>query len=89
MDGGVARPGSGRGVSDVRIALGSVAPTVIRALRTENTLRGNRLDEATMAAAERALASEIAPIDDIRSTARYRTRVAINLLREFLQGSSR
>jgi xanthine dehydrogenase iron-sulfur cluster and FAD-binding subunit A len=41
-----------------------------------------------MAAAERALASEIAPIDDIRSTARYRTRVAINLLREFLQNSS-
>jgi len=89
MDGGVARPEPGRGVSDVRIALGSVAPTVIRALRTENTLRGNRLDEATMAAAERALTSEIAPIDDIRSTAQYRTRVAVNLLREFLRGSSR
>ena len=66
-----------------------MAATVIRALRTENTLRGNRLDEATMAAAERALASEIAPIDDIRSTAQYRTRVAVNLLREFLRGSSR
>jgi CO/xanthine dehydrogenase FAD-binding subunit len=88
MDGGIACPEPGRGVSDVRIALGSVAPTVIRALRTENTLRGNRLDEATMAAAERTLASEIAPIDDIRSTARYRTRVAVNLLREFLQNSS-
>ena len=74
----------GETVKDVRIALGSVAPTVIRATRTEDALRGSRLDEATIAAAERSLASEISPIDDIRSTARYRARVATNLLREFL-----
>ncbi len=77
MDGGTVR--------DVRIALGSVAPTVVRATRTEETLRGKTLDEAAIAAAERSLTSEIAPIDDIRSTARYRGRVAGNLLREFLQ----
>jgi CO/xanthine dehydrogenase FAD-binding subunit len=71
-------------VSDVRIALGSVAPTPIRATRTESALRGKRLDERTIAAAMKMLTSEIAPIDDIRSTARYRTRVATNLLREFL-----
>ena len=71
-------------VQDVRIALGSVAPTVIRALATEDTLRGQPLDEGTIAAAERALLTEIAPIDDIRSNARYRARVATNLLREFL-----
>jgi len=71
-------------VSDVRIALGSVAPTPIRATRTESTLRGKRLDETTIAAAMKMLTSEIAPIDDIRSTARYRTRVATNLLGEFL-----
>ncbi len=71
-------------VQDVRIAVGSVAPTVIRALATEETLRGQPLDADTIAAAERALLSEIAPIDDIRSTARYRSRVAANLLREFL-----
>jgi len=73
-------------VEDVRIALGSVAPTVVRATRTEDVLRGKLLDEDAIAAAERMLASEIAPIDDIRSTARYRVRVAINLLREFLTG---
>ena len=78
----------GRYVKDVRIALGSVAPTVIRARRTEDVLRGKPLDEATIASAERMLATEIAPIDDIRSTARYRARVAANLLREFLVGSS-
>jgi CO/xanthine dehydrogenase FAD-binding subunit len=72
-------------VRDVRIALGSVAPTVVRATRTEDVLRRKTLDEGAIAAAEQTLALEIAPIDDIRSTARYRARVACNLLREFLQ----
>lgn len=71
-------------IQDVRIALGSVGPTVIRALTTEEALRGQPLDADTIAAAERALLTEIAPIDDIRSTARYRARVAENLMREFL-----
>jgi CO/xanthine dehydrogenase FAD-binding subunit len=71
-------------VRDVRIALGSVAPTVVRATLTEDLLRGKPLDAAVIAVAEKALASEIVPIDDIRSTARYRARVAGNLLREFL-----
>lgn len=81
---GVIRVHAGA-VQDLRIALGSVAPTVIRALRTEEALRGQPLDAGTVAAAERALLSEIAPIDDIRSTARYRARVASNLLRDFLR----
>ena len=71
-------------VKDVRIALGSVAPTVIRAAAAEAVLRGRAIEERVVSEAERALASEIAPIDDLRSTARYRSRVAANLLREFL-----
>ena len=74
----------GARVADVRIALASVAPTVIRAYRAEEALRGKNLDEASIAAAQQALDSEISPIDDIRSTARYRRRVAANLLRDFL-----
>jgi CO/xanthine dehydrogenase FAD-binding subunit len=74
----------GTRVLDVRIALGSVAPTVVRAAETENLLRGQRLTPALGSAAQEALAREIAPIDDIRSTARYRLRVAQNLLSEFL-----
>lgn len=69
---------------DVRIALGSVAPTVVRALKTEAAVRGRRADAETIAAARQALAGEIAPIDDMRSTARYRLRVAQNLLEDFL-----
>jgi xanthine dehydrogenase small subunit len=62
-----------------RIALGSVAPTVIRLSRTERALAdGAGIDDA-VAIAE----SEIQPIDDLRSTAGYRRRVASNLLRRF------
>jgi CO/xanthine dehydrogenase FAD-binding subunit len=71
-------------VRDVRIALGSVAPIVMRAVKTEDVLRSAVLSPAATAASQDALAREIAPIDDIRSTARYRLRVARNLLEEFL-----
>lgn len=63
-----------------RIAFGSVAPTVVRVPRTEAVLAcGGSIDEAVA-----TLATEITPIDDIRSTAEYRRRVACNLLRQFL-----
>lgn len=71
-------------VEDIRIALGSVAPTVIRCGRTEALLQNRVLDADTIGAAKEELAKEIDPIDDIRSTADYRLRVALNLLEEFL-----
>ena len=61
-----------------RVALGSVAPTVIRARETERLLGMDAIDDAVA-----ALATEIHPIDDLRSTANYRQRVAMNLLRRF------
>ncbi|MCA1562919.1 MAG: FAD binding domain-containing protein [Acidobacteria bacterium] len=72
-------------VRDVRLAVGSVAPTVIRARKAEDVLRGRSIDAGTITAARRALALDIAPIDDVRSTARYRLTVAQNLLCEFLE----
>jgi CO/xanthine dehydrogenase FAD-binding subunit len=71
--------GSGQAGDTPRIALGSVAPTVIRATRTEQALAGG----ASLEDAQRILMQEIAPIDDIRSTAEYRRRVASNLLGRF------
>ena len=71
-------------IRDLRIALGSVAPTVLRAVKTEDALRGAGVTPEAIATARETLAREIAPIDDIRSTARYRLRVAQNLLEEFL-----
>jgi CO/xanthine dehydrogenase FAD-binding subunit len=84
---GAARVDAGR-VVDIRIAVGSVAPTVLRAVETEKTLRGERLSPAILQAAQEALAREIAPIDDMRSTAHYRRRVAQNLLAEFCDALS-
>jgi CO/xanthine dehydrogenase FAD-binding subunit len=69
------------GVRDAspRLAIGSVGPTVIRLTRTEAALgRG-----AEMAEVQRILSDEIAPIDDIRSTAEYRRRVTGNLMQRF------
>jgi CO/xanthine dehydrogenase FAD-binding subunit len=71
-------------IVDVRIALGSVAPVPLRATSTEAVLRGRLLNPALVRDACEALASEIAPIDDMRSTARYRRRVALDLLADFL-----
>ncbi|HWY06607.1 MAG TPA: xanthine dehydrogenase family protein subunit M [Candidatus Acidoferrales bacterium] len=81
---GAAHVEAGR-IVDVRIALGSVAPTVLRAVETEKILRGEKPSLATLRAAGATLAGDIAPIDDIRSTARYRIRVAQNLLGEFCE----
>jgi CO/xanthine dehydrogenase FAD-binding subunit len=62
-----------------RIAFGSVAPTVVRVPRTESVLAsGGTIDQAAV-----VLAEEIVPIDDLRSTADYRRRVSVNLLRRF------
>jgi CO/xanthine dehydrogenase FAD-binding subunit len=66
-----------------RIAVGSVAPTVVRLPSTEAALgRGASIDEA-----RQILLEEIAPIDDVRSTAEYRRRVAGNLLARFWNDS--
>ncbi|PYS51815.1 MAG: carbon monoxide dehydrogenase [Acidobacteria bacterium] len=71
-------------IKEIRIALGSVAPTVIRCSRTEDVLRNRKVNAETISAARLELAREISPIDDIRSTARYRLRVAQNVLEDFL-----
>ncbi|HEV3051269.1 MAG TPA: FAD binding domain-containing protein [Longimicrobium sp.] len=62
-----------------KIALGSVAATVVRLPQTENALAlGSSVEEA-----QRVLQQEIRPIDDVRSTAAYRLRVAANLVGQF------
>jgi len=62
-------------VSDARITLGSVAPTIIRVPEAEQMLIGKQLDEATISEAARATAAKPTPIDDVRSTATYRTEM--------------
>jgi len=75
-------------VRDIRVALGSVAPTVVRCTKTEEKLRAERLTPEVIAAARLQIDRDIAPIDDIRSNERYRRLVAGNLLEQFLVGGS-
>jgi CO/xanthine dehydrogenase FAD-binding subunit len=71
-------------IREVRLGAASLAPFPARLKATEAALVGQTLTEETMLAARAALAGEVKPIDDIRSTAEYRKRVAANLLEEFL-----
>ena len=77
MDGGV--------VSDVRVALGSVAPTPIRAYRTEEFLKGRELSEEVLEKAAEIVRGEVKPITDVRSTAEYRRFVSGVILKDALR----
>lgn len=70
---------------DVRVALGSVGPTVVRLRRTERVLSAG----GTLKQAQAVLRGEIVPIDDVRSTADYRLAVSANLLADFWQVTRR
>jgi putative cofactor-binding repeat protein len=72
-------------VDDIRIALGSVAPVPVRLVKTEQLLKGKRYDSSLLVMAKQAATAEIQPIDDIRSTAKYRAAVTGNLVAEFLE----
>ena len=77
--------GPSSGWSDVRVALGSVAATPIRAAGCEGVLEGQRPTPEVADRAAEALASELQPIDDVRSTADYRRTVAARILHRILR----
>jgi len=62
----------GTRVTAARIALGCVAPTIVRAPEAERALFGTSLDRAACLRAGELAAAAIAPIDDVRGTAAYR-----------------
>ncbi len=71
-------------VEELRFALGSVAPTVRRLRAAEAFVAGRRLTPAVVREAAALVAEDVAPIDDVRSTAAYRLAVSRNLLVQFL-----
>jgi CO/xanthine dehydrogenase FAD-binding subunit len=77
IDGGTVR--------DVRVAAASLRETPSRLEATEQVLLDRPINAGTIAQARAALIGETRPIDDIRSTAAYRSAVAANLLEEFLR----
>jgi CO/xanthine dehydrogenase FAD-binding subunit len=70
---------------DVRVALGSVAATPVRATATEVALEGQPPTPEIADRAAEILAGELAPIDDVRSTAEYRRLVAARVLHRIVR----
>ena len=71
-------------IVEIRLGAASLAPFPTRLWQTEAALLGQTVSREATQSAHRALLAEIKPINDIRSTAEYRRRVAVNLLDEFL-----
>ncbi|MBL8149494.1 MAG: xanthine dehydrogenase family protein subunit M [Blastocatellia bacterium] len=72
-------------VKEIAIAVGSVAPTVIRTRLTEMAIRGLIIDESLIATARKEMMEEVRPITDIRSNEHYRRTVSGNLIAKFLR----
>ena len=68
----------------VRLALGAVGPTPLRARAAEALLEGRRLDAALAASAAEAAAADARPIDDVRASAWYRRELVRNMTRRML-----
>jgi CO/xanthine dehydrogenase FAD-binding subunit len=71
-------------IQDIRIGAASLREYPTRLTAAEQSLLNQPITSATIAAARAAILAEARPIDDIRSTAKYRATVAANLLEEFL-----
>ena len=76
---------SGNRIESISIGVGSVAPTVVRARKTEGLLSGATLTSELAERAREMIAHEIAPITDLRSTEDYRRAVTGNVLGKFLR----
>ena len=77
--------GQGGVMKDVRIAVGAVAPTPIRADHAEGCLRGKRPDKAAIREAMDAIQMDIKPITDVRASEEYRRIVTENMLRRVVR----
>jgi carbon-monoxide dehydrogenase medium subunit len=67
-------------VEDIRIALGGVAPTPMRARKTESSFKAQTLDWDRISALSQKVTEEISPITDVRGSAEYRRLVSVRLL---------
>ena len=72
-------------ISDIKISLGAVAPTVVRARKTEEFLINKKISDEIITLASNIIKTECSPITDIRSTSEYRKLVAGNLLLQFFR----
>lgn len=69
---------------NVRVAFGAVAPTPVRAPRTEQALEGKRLEPSSIAQVAQIARDEVTPIDDLRASAWYRKELIHNMTKRML-----
>ncbi len=74
-------------VSDMKIALGSVAPTPIRAKKAEDILRGKKFNLEMIDHAAELASNETQPINDIRATAEYRKKITKILVKSAIENA--
>ena len=67
-------------VEEIRIALGGVAPTAVRARKTEEAFKGQILDWDRISELSEKVMEEVSPITDVRGSAEYRKQVSASLL---------
>jgi len=72
-------------ITDVKISLGAVAPTPIRAKKAEATLKGKKQDDSLLETCAEAALQESSPIDDVRSSADYRKKLIKVLVKRALE----
>lgn len=75
----------GEEVAFTTIAFGSVAPVPVRLYKTEEYLLGKKLTENVISGAAKIASNEASPIDDIRSTSKYRRHICGVLVKRFLE----
>ncbi|HZN95944.1 MAG TPA: xanthine dehydrogenase family protein subunit M [Myxococcales bacterium] len=77
----------GTRIRQARVAYGSVAPGPLRARAVEQYLTGRELGDATVREVEEVVRQAVSPIDDVRGSARYKRRLAINATQDALSAA--
>jgi len=85
IDAAVVLTFDGRAVNEARIALGSLAPTIVRPVTAEDFLIGKILTPADCSEAAMLACAAVSPIDDVRGSAAYRLQTLHNLLANTLE----
>ena len=80
IDAAIVLTFDGKAVTEARIALGSLAPTIVRAESAEVFLAGQTLRPEVCSEAAALACAAVSPIDDVRGTAAYRLQTLHNLL---------
>ncbi len=81
----VVTPGEGNACRDIRIVLGSVGVTPVRATRAEDALRGQPLTEENIRAAAATVKEAVDPLDDFRGSSDYKREMAEVFTRRAIQ----